>query len=132
MNAWRANGDSSPLKGGPVPNPICNLLLACARTTPVEESLWRSITEWPSLLAAADDHGLTPLLHAKVTACPGIPEEITRRLRDAYVDSAKRALFLTARLLVLLDRFEANGVRSGISAHRSPVSTTRRGGCRLM
>jgi len=90
------------------PNPTASALLAGARAAgPLP-----AVTNWPSLIEAAEYHGLTPLLHAKLSSCPGIPEEITLRLRDAYLESAKRGLFLTARLLVLLDHFADAGIQS--------------------
>jgi len=86
------------------------MLLGCVRDLPLESSLCGAVRDWPGLVAAAEYHGLAPLLYSKVSGCPEVPEEIAGRLRDAYLDSAKRGLFLTGRLLLLLDRFEAAGI----------------------
>ena len=67
---------------------------------------------WDALADAADYHGLAPILYRTVnSACPElVPENVAGRLRNCYRDSAKRNLILTARLLALLDAFEAAGI----------------------
>ena len=87
------------------------MLLACAQDMPIDGSLSRAVGDWSGLLVAAEYHGLAPLLHAKLSASSEIPEDAAGILRAAYLDSVKRGLFLTGRLLVLLDRFEAAGIR---------------------
>src|SRR5262245_36687394 len=68
--------------------------------------------DWQSLVEAADFHGLTPLLAARVAdeRSLEVPEEAARRLRQARVESARRHLFLSTRLGAILDAFGRVGV----------------------
>ena len=88
-------------------NNIAAALLAGARAAgPLP-----AVTNWPSLIEAADYHGLAPLLGSAIHPCPDeISEDDAARLRCAYRDSARRGLFLTTRLLLLLGRFEDAGI----------------------
>lgn len=110
MTARPTFGSSNALSGAPVHGRFAGILLGCVRDLPIESSLCGAVPDWPGLLAAAEYHGLAPLLYSKATGCSEIPEDIAGRLRDAYLDSAKRGLFLTGCLLLLLDRFEEAGV----------------------
>src|SRR5438128_1484444 len=70
-----------------------------------------AMLEWPDVLDAAEFHSLTALLYARLDgAHEAIPEDVVFRLRQAYVDSAKRNLFLTTRLLDLLGEFDAANI----------------------
>ena len=105
---WRPAAGRPRMTSPPNPsNNIAAALLAGARAAgPLP-----AVTNWPSLIEAADYHGLAPLLGSAIHPCPDeISEDDAARLRCAYRDSARRGLFLTTRLLLLLGRFEDAGI----------------------
>ena len=95
---------------------MSELLYYCAVANNVDGDLvreWaREGLDWDALVEAAEYHGLAPSLYRIVnSACPAlVPENVASVLRDCYRDSARRSLILTARLFVLLDAFEAEGI----------------------
>ena len=107
-------------------SPEVELLLYCARADAVNADrvgeLVREKLDWDALAAAAEYHGLAPLLYSAVDrACHRlvldnvvpenvVPEIVASRLRGCYRDSAKRSLIFTAKLLALLDAFAAEGI----------------------
>ena len=88
-------------------------LVCCAKSNAENRpALTLSEENWQVLLQAAEFHGLVPLLYWSIDRLGSdvAPEAIARRLYQAYIDSAKRSLFLTASLKHLLSRFDAEGV----------------------
>jgi hypothetical protein len=87
-----------------------DLLLACARarTEAGPAAVPGDASEWAALLDAADFHNLLPLLYWSIGrgAAHLTPEDVARRLNQAYVSSAKRTLFLTVNLAELILRFD--------------------------
>ncbi len=75
-------------------------------------SLVRQITDWASLIRAADFHGMLPLLYWRLHAsCPeAVPGEALSRLRDEFNANTRHNLLLTGELCDLLDLFESNGI----------------------
>lgn len=72
-----------------------------------------AVANWDALLEAAEFHGLLPLLSAAIEgAGPDVspPLDVAQRLRAAYRDSAKRAMFFSGRLAALLDVLQGQGV----------------------
>ncbi len=69
--------------------------------------------DWEVVLAAAEFHGLAPLLHLLVASNPSLTpgRDVAASLHDGYIESSKRALFLTARLCTLLDAFDHAGIQ---------------------
>lgn len=97
--------------------PECELLVRVLR----RDSKRQEVLEIKDALAAVDlewfyfqldRHGVTPLAAANLLGigCDVLPLEILCRLRRASFDYAKRGLFLTGRLLQLLDLFQSAGI----------------------
>jgi hypothetical protein len=57
-------------------------------------------------------HGLLPLLAFRLEGTPGLPPSVATRLRDAWRQTTRRNLALTAELLGLLDALSTAGVRA--------------------
>jgi hypothetical protein len=92
------------------------LLLQCARpgagAEPTTAALAGAVDDWDQLLEAADYHGLGSLFHRLLDdSCPGaVPAPVAQRLRDTRREASGRSLFLTGKLLELLDAFKAAGI----------------------
>jgi hypothetical protein len=92
------------------------LLLYCAGGGTVDSAriseLAEQVTNWDSLIEAAEYHGLAAALCQFVAGtCPDcVPEDVAVRLRSIYRDSAKHNLILTSQLLALLDAFASQGI----------------------
>lgn len=80
---------------------------------------------WEYLLAAAAEHGVTPLLYRQLTAvCPAdVPPSWMEQLQERYRRNTIRVLYLTTELLKILDRFQASGIRA--IPHKGPVLAAR-------
>src|SRR5437867_5147704 len=93
-------------------DPVIDVLLWSARAHPDAAPvslLGEPVRGWDALVDAADFHSLLPLLFWQIGRGPArsIPEDTARRMQKAYVDSAKRSLFLAAHLAELISRFDA-------------------------
>jgi hypothetical protein len=101
--------------GEPAAAPGQRLLLYCASAGPPNARTVRAlcdlIEDWEPLLAAADHHGLEPLLARAVeTAGPGAaPPDVLNRLRASLRDSAMRALYFAAQLSRLTEALREGG-----------------------
>jgi hypothetical protein len=97
-------------------SPEVEVLFRCACADPVDLDrvgvLIQEKLKWDALAEAAEYHGLAPILYSAANrSCPElVPETVVRHLRNCYRDSAKRNLIFTAKLLALLDAFEAEGI----------------------
>lgn len=88
------------------------VLVACARSrlTPdhvarVRAGLAQEV-DWEFLIAAAQNHGLTPLLASQIRHFPDVfPTDVTARVHAGAQQTAARSLLLTAELTRLLDLF---------------------------
>ncbi len=77
--------------------------------------LLRQDLDWDYLLATAESHGLTPLLHKHLHSIPSeIPAHIRARLKLASVANSQSVLHLTGKLLKLYRLLKENGVRVAI------------------
>ncbi len=98
--------------------PESELLRCCARKTLDQESVARikgivkGPIDWEYLLRLARPHGMMPLLHWHLNALsiPEVPVEIQRRLRTDFEANTRRSLFLTGKLLELLQLFRAHSL----------------------
>ena len=67
--------------------------------------------DWEWLLRTGRPHGMLPLLHRYLGACPNtVPASVFAALDDQFQTNARRTLHLAAELLGLVDRFAAHGV----------------------
>jgi hypothetical protein len=93
------------------------VLLACAgpySDLPRLTELIKAPVNWPSLLALADEHGVLPLLAARLRdfdEAP-VPPEVRQRLREWQRTQMVFTLSLAAELFRLLDRFVASGLQA--------------------
>lgn len=102
----------------PQNNPEIELLLCCARTNLDPEiaehihSLVQQDIDWEYLLKTSLDHRVMPLLYRSLKkTCPEeVPEEILTQLQSYYFANAVRNLFLTGRLLEILNLFNNNNI----------------------
>ena len=89
-------------------------LLACARASADASSLAEALgeaLEWPRLLALADQHGLLPLVGARLRAADiDPPVAVCRQLQDAQRSQIIFTLSLTAELFRVLERFASLGI----------------------
>jgi hypothetical protein len=106
----RANGTYASREGA--------LLLACARLQldPARATSVRQLAseplDWDVVLALADAHRLTPLLHRHLSdvAAGVAPERVLRTLREHNVSNAAHSLRLAAELLDVLAALAAHGI----------------------
>ncbi len=99
-------------------NPEIDLLLCCARTritpdtTEHIHSLVQQDIDWEYLLKTSLHHKVMPLLYQSLKkTCPEeVPEEVLTQLQSYYLSNAKRNLFLTGRLLEILNLFNHNNI----------------------
>ncbi len=90
------------------------LVLACARTRidpngrAVIDALLRAPIRWEPVLAAANAHGVLPLVHAAIqgAAAGALPASALEHLRREARANVHHALYMTAELLRLLTLFE--------------------------
>jgi len=102
----------------PPNNPEIDLLLCCARahiTPEIAEhihSLVQHDIDWEYLLKISLDHRVMPLLYRSLEkTCPEkIPKQTLIQLQSYYSTNATRNLFLTARLLEILNLFHNNHI----------------------
>jgi hypothetical protein len=95
-----------------------DLLLRAARVSPnpviQEEIAWLAgrVTDWGYLVAAADRHGLVPLLCLHLeNLCPeAVPEARLKELQDRFRKNAISNLLLTREMLDILGLFEAEQI----------------------
>jgi hypothetical protein len=90
-------------------------LLECARPFPDLSRLAATLAgplDWPGLLALADDHGVVPLLAARIraTETAPLPAEIREQLQASQRSQTIFTLSLAAELFRILDRFAPSGV----------------------
>jgi hypothetical protein len=91
------------------------VLVQCARPYPEASrlaTLFRTPPDWPGLLALAGDHGVLPLLAARIRAADPalIPPEIRELLQASQRSQTIFTLSLAAELFRILDRFASSGV----------------------
>jgi hypothetical protein len=91
------------------------VLVQCARPYPEASrlaALFRTPPDWPGLLALAGDHGVLPLLAARIRAADPalIPPEIRELLQASQRNQTIFTLSLAAELFRILDRFASSGV----------------------
>jgi hypothetical protein len=106
------------LSSVPVSRPEVELLLRCAQTirspqtTDRLRALIREDIDWDYLLQTAYRHKMGPLLywHLDATRSEAIPENALAHLRDHFLATSQRNLFLTGELLRLLSIFETHGI----------------------
>jgi putative nucleotidyltransferase-like protein len=91
-------------------SPVIDLLLWSVRARPdAAPLLGEQPRSWDALVDAADFHSLLPLLFWQIGRGPArsVPEGTAGRMQKAYLDSAKRSLFLAANLAELTSQFDA-------------------------
>jgi hypothetical protein len=91
------------------------VLLECARPFPDVSRLAVTLggpLDWPGLLALADDHGMLPLLAARIRAIDTapVPAHIREQLQASQRSQAIFTLSLAAELFRILDRLAPSGV----------------------
>ncbi|MEX2109525.1 MAG: nucleotidyltransferase family protein [Gemmatimonadaceae bacterium] len=98
--------------------PESELLRRCARKTLDPETtarirgLVRGPIDWGYLIRLAHAHGMKPLLHWHLNALglQEVPVDIHQRLRDDFQSNSRRNLFLTGKLLELLQLLRAHSI----------------------
>ncbi len=104
------------------------LLLACARRqlgqvdrSGIHRLLTNPTLNWDRVLAAAQDHGLIPLLssHLLNDFPDALPETVVARLRSAFQDSAEQSLLLAGDLVRVVRLLAVAGVRT--LAYKGPA-----------
>lgn len=94
--------------------PEWRALLQCARPNADPSSqveVFARPLDWPSLLGLADEHGMQPLLAARLRAADiDPPQEVQRQLQDAQRAQIIFTLSLAAELFRVLDTFAAKGI----------------------
>jgi hypothetical protein len=98
--------------------PESELLRCCARKTLDPETIARirglveGSIDWNYLLPLARSHGMMPLLHWHLNALglQEVPVEIKQRLSDDFQANSRRNLFLTGKLLELLQLLRAHSI----------------------
>jgi hypothetical protein len=98
--------------------PESELLRCCARKTLDPETaarirgLVKGSIDWDYLLPLARSHGMLPFLHWHLNALglQEVPVEIQQRLKDDFEANSRRNLFLTAKLLELLQLLRAHSI----------------------
>jgi hypothetical protein len=97
-----------------VDRPEAELLLLCARssrdpemTEPIQ-ALLREEIDWRNLLRMAVRHRTAPLLYWNLAAtCPeAVPDDVLDELRDYFHANSRRNLFLSGKLLEIMDALE--------------------------
>jgi Uncharacterised nucleotidyltransferase len=96
--------------------PEAELLIRCAqarrnsKTSAQIGALLRLGVQWEYLLGMADEHGMMPLLFWHLDDAPLelVPAAVLARLRGGFHRTARRNLFLTAKLIKLLNLLEAH------------------------
>jgi hypothetical protein len=94
------------------------MLLACARTRTSEEASARVRTliaggvDWPQLMEAAREHGVTPLVCRQLLTnfADVVPVEWHVQLRARFEENAQRNLSLAREMVRLSSRFRAEGL----------------------
>jgi hypothetical protein len=93
-----------------------DLLLSCATTfgghekvARINELIQRDI-DWSYLIRTARRHGVLPLLYWNLQEMQTVPDEVRKELCNEYRINMVQSAFLTAKLLNLVDLFEANGI----------------------
>jgi len=98
--------------------PESELLRYCARkrldpeaAARIRELVKRPI-DWSYLVGLARSHGMMPLLHWHLTALGlrEVPVEIQQRLKDDFQANSRRNLFLTGKLIELLQLLRAHSI----------------------
>lgn len=81
--------------------------------------------QWPVLQSLAEEHGMMPLLAARILECgqAAAPPEILEKLRQRQRQQVVFALSLSAELFRLLDRFMASSVE--VMVTKGPVLSVR-------
>ena len=107
--------------------PEVELLLCCARThvntatAKRIEFLLEQDIDWADLIKTAAHHKVMPLLYQSLNnTCPeAVPQGILTQLRNHFHSNTIRNLFLTNKLLKLLNLFEAQGI--SVIPYKGPV-----------
>ena len=110
--------------------PEVQLLLCCAQTTqdPVREdrigALLRREIDWTYLLVTASRHGVAPLLYRSLNAADtkGVPQDVLELLRERIYANSRRNLFLSGKLLEILDALEEREISA--LPYKGPVLAT--------
>ncbi len=107
--------EHSPNRNDPSAAPEWVVLLECAsphRDPQGFERLLRKPIDWSHLLTLADEHGMLPLLAARLSGVDEaiVPAEIRQKLREWQRAQMVFSLSLTAELFRLLERFAASGL----------------------
>jgi Uncharacterised nucleotidyltransferase len=90
-------------------------LVECAKPQPDARSrseFVRKPTDWPTLWALADEHGMLPLLAARLQGVDesSVPQEFRDKIREWQRSQIVFSLSLNAELFRLLDRFSSAGL----------------------
>ncbi|HEX5734934.1 MAG TPA: nucleotidyltransferase family protein [Blastocatellia bacterium] len=85
-----------------------------AETSRQMRGLLEAGLRWDSLLSLAEWHKMKPLLcwHLTTQFADFVPPETLAELKESLYYQTARNLFLTARLLEILDLFERNGIQA--------------------
>jgi hypothetical protein len=68
--------------------------------------------DWEALWLLLEHHGVAPLFYSGLNSTfPTMaPAEVLARLRESYINNAARSLFLTGKLLLLVEQFQARKI----------------------
>ncbi len=85
------------------------LLVEFGRLRPFASTSPDEAVDWKTVVAAARQHGVAPLLFKNLTACP---DETRHALRQNYIESAHRGARFQVELAALLENFERGGIEA--------------------
>lgn len=98
--------------------PEYELILLCSRLRPAPEAVCRihhligDVLDWHCVIEMALAHKVAPLLYKNLNSLhePGLPEEWMEILRKYYERNARRNIYLTAQLLLVLEALRAEQI----------------------
>ena len=111
-----------------VNRPEIQLLLSCAQTSQDAarddriRALIRQEIDWTYLLRTAGRQGVAPLLYRSLNATEGVPKDVLDRLRERFHANSRRNLFLSGKLLEILDALEEREIPA--LPYKGPVLAT--------
>ncbi len=119
-----------PRAEAPDAAPAHTLLRGCARASfdaagavpLIAEAAAREM-DWGAFLRLAERNRLLPLAHRALGDRADVPETVRSRLRSAYAENARHALFLAGELRRLMDALDAAGIRA--LAYKGPALAVR-------
>jgi hypothetical protein len=110
--------------------PHSEFLISCSRLSPTPLHIKRiketldSDFDWDQIMMLANREGITPLLYHNLKAFTDkLPSSVSLQLKKIYFRVAGRNTYLFKKLLPLLDAFDNEGLRVGLSRGARLIET---------